>query len=482
MRRFRNTNLCFTCDPEPSVGVSLTGNFARCSTSESGVVAKTGISITGSVTLSTRGALSGPGVPGNISGSLEAAKITGMNAVQSLKQAAKDADRAAMAAVAQYRTLSMKKASSNENRETAQARLLAARIRADDALRASQAAHISWQTSLSQYNAQMERLRAEQLKTDEAAQAVKRAEEDARAARKAYAKAQQEVEAAARDPALIDYTSDYAVVNNKAEAEELAASSRVVQRRLMIAAKEAENAAGLAADPYKVIAPTRLDCAPGDMCPPCDSSAGMTFHASSPASSPAPAPNMFLQKAAGEQIPGARGCLPTQQSLPVAPSGQAQAMSTLTHSLPSKVDQGTSPQIPMALPPVRGENPVSLSSSIPDPSANANLPVVPLPTALPAGGEASEQQLANQMSNSLAEQLATNPALVNDPSAFAVPQALISGSSTASATSAGQMLPDETSAVMNLPSTDGLGVSVEDAALQPVSAIQAGSHASAARK
>jgi hypothetical protein len=246
VRKFQATNQCYSCDPSTSVGVSRDGDFLRCTAAESGGKGNpAGGDSVFTVNPNVHAIdVQGPAIAGN----------AGLNAVKAGEQAkiataaatnaAIYADKAADAAVAKYREVTSggsKKGGYSDLSETeiAEQHQMATQIRAEEALRVSETAHVAWKAALGRYNGELEKLRYQQIITEKAEKDLEAAEMTSEKARSAYASSQAEATKAAQS-LLAAGGSAANEITAQAAAEELAGAARAAQRRLVIAAKEAK--------------------------------------------------------------------------------------------------------------------------------------------------------------------------------------------------------------------------------------------------
>jgi len=233
VRRYETTNQCYSCNPEVSVGINQDGDFLRCSPAESGA---------SSGNLQSRDSgPSGPAVPGDAAAAAAEASESSEAATYFAENAAQASQKAAAAATARYRDM----VDSDQAMEQAQAQAhqMATQIQAEEALRVAEATHIAWKAAMAKYNHEMMLLRKQQIVTEEAEKQLEAAEQASEAARKKYAN-MQAVASHAMEQAMASGDSVASKITSQAAAEELAGAAQAAQRRLVMAAKEAKEAAG----------------------------------------------------------------------------------------------------------------------------------------------------------------------------------------------------------------------------------------------
>jgi len=367
-RKFETTNQCYSCDPAVSVGINKDGDFMRCEASESGV------SLSGTSPFTQQQGIKqgpqGPAVPGNAGIAALKAQQQAQKAVAAASKAAIWAEKAAQAATAKYRSVT----GSSADGEAAQAfsseaqaenHEKAAQIRAEEALRVAEAAHVAWKAAMDVYNGEIAKLRRQQLITDQSEKQLAAAEKASEKARGEYA-SMQAVATAAMEAVMKSGGSAASKITSQAAAEELAGAAMAAHRRLVSAAKEAKDASEKIA-----IASSMAPCVAG----------------------------MFLQTDRAFGAPPIIGCI----------------------SIKEKAEQD------MRLTPILREVKPVLPAFGAPPGLNAEEHVDGLgdldtEPAVPAEGQLEIPSLSQQMSDQLAEKLESNPAAVEDASLFSVPQ------------------------------------------------------------
>jgi len=364
VRKYEATNKCYSCDPAVSVGVSRDGDYMRCEAGESGAP-EGGVSPF-SQQESAKSGPQGPAVPGNAGLAALKASQQAQIAVAAATKASILADKAAKAATAKYREVAgvagngaqvFSDEAAAENHQTA------TQIRAEEALRVAEAAHTAWKAAMGKYNGQVEKLRRQQLMTDAAENTLEMAEQASEKARAQYAAMQAEAQHAV-EQAMLNGGSAAAKITSQAAAEELAGAAESAHRRLVIAAKEAKDAS------------EKISIA----------------SAMAPCTDPAT-----------HSKTGVVGCLSI---------GEKEAQDTKLAT--PKVIHFVQPSIPGAPPPptahfaLQKADVAGLEDEVEEP-------------AVPAEGQLEIPSLEQQMTDSLAEKLASNPQAVNDASLFSVP-------------------------------------------------------------
>lgn len=207
-------------------------------------------------------AVSGPALSGNPQSTVSTAAAQAAFAVKTLQAASLGAEKAAMQAVGQFHgavtppsasadpsaAIASAAATDAEDEgklQAAQAHQLATQIRANEALKSSEAAHAAWKAAVDRYNAQLAVLRREQLKTEEAESDVDQAKKVAEAARQQYIMFEAQASKAAKD-AIAGGEAIAQKMMNQQKAEEVASAARAAQRRLTTAVNEAMTASRIA--------------------------------------------------------------------------------------------------------------------------------------------------------------------------------------------------------------------------------------------
>jgi hypothetical protein len=177
--------------------------------------------------------------------------------MQAAEQAAYHASAAAEAATAQYRQVASQSGQPSGNTAEGESsdtyvdisqqdiddqHQMATQVRAEQALRTSEIAHIQWKTAMQAYNVQLQSLRRQQILTDKAEKTLEAAEQTSEQARGEYSNMQAEAQRAL-EASLMNGGSAASRITARAAAEELAGSAHAAQQRLLIAAKEAKDAA-----------------------------------------------------------------------------------------------------------------------------------------------------------------------------------------------------------------------------------------------
>merc|ERR1719215_953153 len=305
----------------------------------------------------------GPAVPGNAGVAALKASIQAQAAVKAASKAAIWADKAAQAATAKYREASGDDgAQAFKSQAQAENHEQAAAIRAQEALRVAEAAHTAWKAAMAAYNVQVGNLRRQQLLTDQAEKALEAAEQASEKARGEYA-TMQAVATQAMQAAMASGAGAASKITSQAAAEELAGAAMAAHRRLVTAAKEAKDATD------KIAIASALA--------PCQQT---------------------------ETVPGAAsvtGCVSVMQQ-----HQQDQKVAA------AKVVHFVQPTLPAPPPPPASNDEEHVEGL-------GNIDDEP---AVPLEGQLEIPSIAQQMSESLAEKLDRNPASVEDPSLFAVPQ------------------------------------------------------------
>jgi len=364
VRKYEATNQCYSCDPAVSVGISKDGDMLRCQAAESGVTKKS------SPFAPQQGAAQGPqgpAIPGNAGlAALKASKQAQL-AVQAATRASIWADKAAKAATAKYREITGAGASGSNSAFSSEQAMenhqTATQIRAEEALRVTEATHTAWKAAMGKYNDQLALLRRQQIVTDQAEKTLEGAEMASERARGEYATMQAEAQRAIA-AAMASGGSAASKITSQAAAEELAGAAMAAHRRLVIAAKEAKEAS------EKIAIATSM----------------------------APCTAMLLQvQHAG--APPIIGCMSIAQK---KQQDERLAAPSITYMQPT---------LPQAPPP-----PSAVHETVEDLGFEADGP------AMPTEGQLEIPSLEENMMASLAEKLENNPGAVSDASLFSVPQ------------------------------------------------------------
>lgn len=404
VRKFQATGKCYSCDPGTSVGISKDGDFIRCTNEESGLPdpSNSGSAYSESSTQQVlQQGPQGPAVDGDATYHANMASSSAQTAMQAAEEAAIHAQKAAEAATARYRQVSQTGSSSSSEEtytdlssaDMASQHQMATQVRAEQALRTAETAHISWKAAMQAYNAQLALLRKQQILTDKAEKTLQAAEETSEKARKEYAAMQADAQHAL-ETEMMSGGSAASRITSRAAAEELAGTAQAAQQRLLIAAKEARDAASKISISVSVA--------------PC-------------------APTMPPLRASSSNC--RCGCLPSLLQVHRAPGSPAKI--GCEHALICDSD-ATSHR--------KAQN---LATPRITPLVSANQPSVPVVSASPVNSVAqlatldadAQQSLINvepvqtleipnieqQLTQNLAQKLAENPAAVEDPSVFAAP-------------------------------------------------------------
>lgn len=366
VRKYEATNQCYSCDPAVSVGISKDGDMLRCEAAESGV-SKSGSSPFAAQQGIAQGP-QGPAIPGNAGlAALKASKQAQL-AVQAATKASIWADKAAKAATAKYREISGTGGAAGSNSAFSSEQAMenhqqATQIRAEEALRVTEATHIAWKAAMGKYNSQLALLRRQQIVTDQAEKTLEGAEMASEHARGEYAVMQSEAQKAIA-AAMASGGSAASKITSQAAAEELAGAAMAAHRRLVIAAKEAKEAS------EKIAIATSM----------------------------APCLGVFMQMQ-GAGAPPIIGCMSIAQK---AKQDQQRAAPKITY---------VQPTLPQAPPP-----PSAVHETVEDLGFEADEPVNL------SEGQLEVPSLEQNMMASLAEKLENNPGAVSDASLFSVPQ------------------------------------------------------------
>lgn len=235
VNRYKFTKACWTCDASSSVGINKMGDFSVCSADEAAA------SQTYPKAEET-GPPQGPGIPGDAKAEANAANQMAHMAAKNALAASTHADKAAMAALAKVNTVHAQTAGAGEAMELAEAHRLALQIRANEALKTSQAAEMAHDLAAQRFNAELAKLKRQQLATDGAEAVLNGAEKYAENMQNAYTVAAAAAAKAALDASMLAGTSAGASAQ-LAAAKEMLAAARAAQRRAMDASKSAESAA-----------------------------------------------------------------------------------------------------------------------------------------------------------------------------------------------------------------------------------------------
>lgn len=245
-------------------------------------------------------------------------------------------------------------------------RQAATQTRAEEALRKAEGAHLVWKTATVKYNSELLKLRRQQIVTDLTAKRLEAAEMISENARHMYLKEKAEAQHA-YEADMLNGGNAANKITAQAAAEELAAAATSAHRRLLIAAKEAKDAT------QKIRIAARMT--------PCQ--------------------KVFLQVAQTPGAPPLVGCASLEEK-----QGED------TNLADGKVVPLTPPQLPQASAPPSAMTPANADGidDVDDDEAGVQ-----------ADGQLKVPSLEQQMTASLAEKLESNPAAVEDPSLFAVP-------------------------------------------------------------
>jgi len=378
VQRYKASSQCYSCDAVSSVGTAVSGDFALCSADDAGAT---------NTYLNMAEPPVGSAAKGPAAQTAGEAAVSAHQTVVTAEDASSKAARAAREALGHYNAISGHLAGAADAAQAAQAHQLATQIRANEALRVAQAAHVEWEDALKAYNIEVDKLRAQQLRTDQYEEALARAEQASERARAEYVRLAGLSAQAAKDAAMTgDDTS--AAMAAQAQAMELAASARAAQRRLTVAAKAAHDAGlklGIAAG---INLPDSLE--PQPTLPPCVT---------------------FLQGAAD----GSKNCAPPSGA--AMPSAQAPA-----NVAPNPVAADAVPPFPAI--PQQGPlmTPEQYAAISGDPNLNGIM-------KLGVNGMPDEKFLSNEMTQQLASRIAENPNAAADPTLYGIPGAAQSGPS-----------------------------------------------------
>lgn len=377
VRKFEATNKCYSCDPATSVGVSRDGDFLRCESAESGA------SSPGKSPFDQQQSIAdgpkGPAVPGEAGLHALKASQQAQIAVKAATRAAILADKAAAAATAKYRDATRSKAGGNgadfASADEAANHQMAAQIRAEESLRVAETSHLSWKAAMAKYNHELEKLRRQQIVTDQSEKVLEAAERSSEKARGQYAQMQASAQAAMQ-AAMMSGSGAAGKITAQAAAEELAGAAKAAHRRLVIAAKEAKDASEKIA-----IASSMAPCAPvllqAARAPGAPAVIGCSSIAEQKAQSPATPRNTPL-------------VMPT---LPEGPPPPPSIQQVIQQKVDAEMEAGQEP--PMAM-----------------------------------EGELEVPNIEQQMTANLAEKLADNPGAVTDASLFSAPAVPFSSEQT----------------------------------------------------
>lgn len=374
VRKFEATNQCFSCDPAVSVGISRDGDFLRCEAHETGEPAGGGSPFT--KVQGIQQGPQGPAVPGDAGLAAMKASQQAQLAVAAATKASILADQAAKAATAKYRQVTAAAGGGGgkqffSDQDQAETHRQATAIRAEEALATAEAAHTAWKGAMAAYNREVEKLRRQQLITDQAEKALEMAEANSERSRAQYASFKAEA-TKAMQAAMMAGGDAANAITSQAASEELAGAAMAAHRRLVIAAKEAKDASNKIAI----------------------------------ASAMAPCMDPKAQ-AAGGGATGVIGCESIKQQLAKAKAAAAAA---------GKAKLLVQPNLPNAPPPPSAPVNFQLQKA----EVAGLEPEVEEP-AVPAEGQLEVPNIEQQLTSQLAEKLAENPGAVQDPSLFSVP-------------------------------------------------------------
>jgi len=368
VRKYEASNQCYSCDPAVSVGISRDGDYLRCEADETGE--NPGGKSPFSQQQGMKQGPQGPAIPGNAGLAAMKASQQAQLAVAAATKASILADEAAKAATAKYREATAVSGDGKQffsDEAQAENHQTATQIRAEEALRVAEAAHTAWKGAMAEYNKEVEKLRRQQLITDQAEKALEAAEANSEHARGQYAAMQAEAQHAVEQAMLLG-GSAASKITSQAASEELAGAAMAAHRRLVIAAKEAKDASSKIA-----IASAMAPC---------------------------------LDQSKTSSKDGVVGC----DSVALMASKQQQDQNRATPRGKMLVQ----PVLPNAPPPS------TVSFSISKASIAGLEPEVEEP-AVPAEGQLEVPSIEQQLTANLAEKLGENPAAVQDPAIFSVP-------------------------------------------------------------
>merc|ERR1719191_1174758 len=258
-KRYKFTNLCYTCDASASVGINKNGDFSLCTAKESSAT-------TTYIKKDKDYGPTGPGLPGDARAAAQAASDAANEAMKQAQLAAQKADEAAKAAVDSYNKVNAKNSGVGNKEELAEAHRLAEQIRAQEASKAAEAATAARNIAEKKYSEELKKLRKQQLITDRSEEILMRAEKAGEEARAAYTQAAARAAQAARDAAMTGAVAAGQAAA-QAEADEMASAARAAQRRAIMAAKSAKDAADKANIAANI---AKIPPQPKPTLPPCD--------------------------------------------------------------------------------------------------------------------------------------------------------------------------------------------------------------------
>jgi hypothetical protein len=307
-------------------------------------------------------------------------------AVYAATAASIQADKAAKAATAQYRAVTGQTTQEEggqyffSEQQQAVYHEQATRVRAEESLRLSEAAHLAWKVARDEYNRQIELLRRQQILTDQAEKTLEQAESRSEQARGSYASMQAELQRA-QEASMTIGGSAANKITSQAAAEELAGAAQAAHRRLVIAAKEAKEAS------KKIdIAASMAPCTGGTV----------------------PTAGAFLQ---GDSNPsGVIGCMSIKEL------DEQERKSELA----AEAAAAAKAKVHQKAPPPREPQPHNPMDDLPPPDIAGIGDTADEPAA-PTQGTLEVPSVEQQMTANLAEQIERNPAAVQDASMFAVP-------------------------------------------------------------
>lgn len=258
--RYKFTNACWTCDASSSVGINKMGDFSVCSADEAAAT-RTYPKVEESEPPQ------GPGIPGDAVKEAQEAKRMAHTAAASALKASQHADKAAMAALAKLNSVMGVAGHASDAIELAEAHRLALQIRANEAKKTMESAQMAQKLAADKFNAELAKLKRQQLETNGAEMVLQGAEKYAENTQNEYTKAAAAAAQAARDAAALGASAAGASAQ-EAAAKEMLAAARAAQRRAMDAAQAAKSAAEKAdmassiADIPAMPDPTTPPCAP----------------------------------------------------------------------------------------------------------------------------------------------------------------------------------------------------------------------------
>lgn len=404
VRRYKFSNQCFSCDASSSVGINKAGDFTVCSADEASAT-QTYLKIDADT------GPRGPGIPGDARKAAQAASDAANIAVRKAQEAAEQSDKAALFATAKFRTISDQANKEGSDEQNAEAHRLAQQIRAQEYLKALNAALMAKKLAENKYNDQLFKLRKQQLATDSAEEVLQRAEKAGEEARMEYTKAAARAAQAAREAAMSGAEAAGRAAE-QAEAEELASAAKAAQRRAIMAAKSAKEAADKANIAATI---AEVPPQPKPTLPPCNpnlraaalvqggSEEGKACEMPPQAAAPqVPAPQVAMDAGSnnGQEAPSAIA-FPSDSSAPPPSAPAAQKVEAATPAADA-VQAIPLPKDALQMPSI---------------TSNGDSDDVP-----PGVAPADDDALANRVTENLAEKMRENPAEVGNMANFDIGQ------------------------------------------------------------